>query len=205
MFAKMINETLSLQEIDSSLCKLHKPMAKNTIIVKDYRSPLGVLTLGDYDGLLCLCDWKYRAKRDLIDRRVLDGLDACYKDGESPLLSAAIKQLEDYLSGSRKGFTLPLLTVGSAFQKKVWDELLKIPYGSTISYYELSERLGDPLAIRAVSVANGSNALSIFIPCHRVIGSDGDLTGYAGGIPAKHKLLKLEGGLPGQDQLELFS
>ena len=93
--------------------------------------------------------------------------------------------------------------MGSDFQKRVWQELLKIPYGSTASYLTLSQKLGNEKAIRAVASANGANAISIFIPCHRVIGSDGNLTGYAGGIHTKKKLLELESD-SANEQLELF-
>jgi len=95
------------------------------------------------------------------------------------------------------------LFVGSDFQKTVWEKLLTIPYGKTTSYLELSRMLGDEKAIRAVATANGANAISIIVPCHRVIGSDGSLTGYAGGLNAKQKLLQLEGMNFGE-QLELF-
>jgi len=95
------------------------------------------------------------------------------------------------------------LLVGSDFQKQVWNELLKIRFGQTLSYLELSRNLGNEKAIRAVASANGANAISILVPCHRVIGSDGSLTGYAGGLGANKKLLELEGALK-SDQLDLF-
>ena len=101
-------------------------------------------------------------------------------------------QLNEYFKGSRKQFDLKLNPQGTAFQKKVWDELLKIPYGKTISYLELSKKLGDVKAIRAVASANGKNPIWIIIPCHRVIGSDGSLTGYAGGLQRKKWLLEHE-------------
>ena len=88
---------------------------------------------------------------------------------------------------------MPLLFVGTDFQKKVWRELLNIPFGETISYKEMARRIGLPTAVRAVANANGANSVSIFAPCHRVIGSDNSLTGYGGGLAAKEKLLKLEG------------
>lgn len=102
-------------------------------------------------------------------------------------------QLTDYFKGKRKVFNLPLEITGTEFQKKVWDELLKIPYGETISYKELAIRLGDEKVIRAAAHANGVNPLPIVIPCHRVIGSNGSLVGYGGGLHIKAKLLQLEG------------
>lgn len=109
-----------------------------------------------------------------------------------PELTEAIEQLEEYFSGQRKTFNLKLNPQGTEFQKKVWEALLNIPYGRTTSYMELSKDLGDPLAIRAVAAANGRNPLWILIPCHRVIGSDGSLTGYAGGLWRKKWLLEHE-------------
>lgn len=101
-------------------------------------------------------------------------------------------QLEEYFEGKRVEFDLPLDLQGTDFQKRVWNELLTIPYGKTVSYKELSIRLGDVRAIRAVAAANGANPVSIIVPCHRVIGSDGSLTGYAGGLWRKRWLLDFE-------------
>ncbi|MCL6274387.1 methylated-DNA--[protein]-cysteine S-methyltransferase [Muricauda sp. 2012CJ35-5] len=109
------------------------------------------------------------------------------------VLEDAIYQFREYFEGTRKSFNLKLNPEGTDFQKKVWDLLQEIPYGKTISYLELSKRLGDPKAIRAVAAANGKNPLWIVIPCHRVIGSNGDLTGYAGGLHRKKWLLEHEG------------
>ncbi len=110
----------------------------------------------------------------------------------APVISKCIDQLEKYFSGSRKEFNLPYKLNGTDFQKRVWKELEKIPYGETISYLELARRLGDEKVIRAAASANGKNRLAIIIPCHRVIGANGSLTGYAGGIENKKMLLELE-------------
>ncbi|NJY61545.1 methylated-DNA--[protein]-cysteine S-methyltransferase [Salinimicrobium sp. CDJ15-81-2] len=110
----------------------------------------------------------------------------------APEFTEAIEQLEEYFAGQRKEFNLKLNPQGTEFQKKVWQALLNIPYGRTASYMELSKEIGDPLAIRAVAAANGKNPLWILIPCHRVIGSDGSLTGYAGGLWRKKWLLEHE-------------
>jgi len=109
-----------------------------------------------------------------------------------PQLIDAVKQLQEYFSGTRQTFQLQLNLKGTDFQKSVWQELLNIPYGKTISYLELSRRLGDVKAIRAVAAANGQNPFWIVVPCHRVIGSDGSLTGYAGGLWRKKWLLEHE-------------
>lgn len=107
-------------------------------------------------------------------------------------LKEAVLQLQDYFDGKRTTFTFPLNPSGTDFQKKVWDELLNIPFGKTCSYLELSKKLGDVKAIRAVASANGKNPLWIVVPCHRVIGTDGSLTGYAGGLWRKKWLLEHE-------------
>lgn len=108
-------------------------------------------------------------------------------------VSTVFKELTEYFSRERKEFGIELEIVGSDFQKKVWKELTKIPYGETISYGELALRMGDKNLMRAVAAANGSNPIPIIIPCHRVIGKDGSLTGYEGGLEVKKKLLELEG------------
>ena len=102
------------------------------------------------------------------------------------------RQLEEYFAGRRRAFDVVLAPPGTAFQQRVWDELQRIDYGQTISYAELAARIGRPTAIRAAGAANGANPISILIPCHRVIGSDGSLTGYGGGLEAKRALLDLE-------------
>lgn len=115
------------------------------------------------------------------------------KSAEIPaLLADAATQLEEYFEGDRKSFQLKLNPGGTAFQKKVWKALMDIPHGKTLTYLQLSKVLGDPLAIRAVAAANARNPIWIIIPCHRVIGSDGSLTGYAGGLHRKKWLLNHE-------------
>ncbi len=117
-----------------------------------------------------------------------------------PYLFGVFDQLKEYFEGTRKIFDVPLDIEGTEFQKKVWNELQKTQYGKTISYKKLSENLGDVKAIRAVGKAIGQNPIPIIIPCHRVIGTDGELTGYAGGLDVKEKLLEIEG----SRSLELF-
>jgi len=118
------------------------------------------------------------------------------------VLSQCIQQLEQYFSGDLRSFDLPLKPSGTDFQQKVWEALRKIPPGTSVSYIELAETLGDPKAIRAVAAANGKNPIPIVIPCHRVIGSDGSLVGFAGGLEKKEWLLYHEGAL---SQYKLFS
>jgi methylated-DNA-[protein]-cysteine S-methyltransferase len=119
-------------------------------------------------------------------------LCAEFEVGTSEVIEKAARQLDEFFAGKRKEFDLPLLFVGTDFQKAVWNELLKIPFGKTVSYGEMALRIGMPKAVRAVANANGANSISIFAPCHRVIGSDRSLTGYGGGLSAKKFLLELE-------------
>ena len=122
----------------------------------------------------------------------------CFKDDflfekkESALIKKAGKQLGEYFAGKRRSFDLPLYFVGTDFQKKVWNALLTIPYGETRSYGEIAAQIGNPKASRAVGMANNRNPISIICPCHRVIGADGSLTGYGGGLRTKQFLLDLE-------------
>ncbi|PRP66614.1 methylated-DNA--[protein]-cysteine S-methyltransferase [Nonlabens agnitus] len=180
------------------------------IITQVYRSPLGELTLGVFENQLCLCDWTYRKMRDQIDQRIQTFCRATMTEGDHELIDLAIQQLDQYFLKERTQFDIPLLLCGTPFQQSVWDSLLQIPYGETVSYSSLSRKRNQnnlssqtqpqvlnndvsPKDVRAVAAANGANAISIIIPCHRVIGSDGSLTGYAGGLNAKKKLLELEG------------
>jgi methylated-DNA-[protein]-cysteine S-methyltransferase len=156
--------------------------------------------IGSYEQQLCLCDWRYREMRTSIDRRIQTGLQAQYVEEDSEVIDETRRQLSLYFAGELTRFDLPLLMIGTGFQKQVWNQLLRIPFGKTESYAGLSEKLGDIKAIRAVASANGANALSIVVPCHRIIGTDGRLTGYAGGLETKRKLLRLENAL-GQGEL----
>jgi methylated-DNA-[protein]-cysteine S-methyltransferase len=115
-----------------------------------------------------------------------------YEKKETPLIKKAAQQFGEYFKGKRKTFNLPLTMQGTDFQMKVWNALKKIPYGKTISYGELAAMIGNPKACRAVGMANHNNPIAIIIPCHRVIGHDGSLTGYGGGLELKQKLLELE-------------
>ncbi|AUH39709.1 methylated-DNA--[protein]-cysteine S-methyltransferase [Streptomyces sp. CMB-StM0423] len=113
-------------------------------------------------------------------------------DPEDPPFAAAAAQLAAYFAGERTDFDLPLHLSGTPFQQRVWEQLRQIPYGETISYGELAERVGNPAASRAVGMANGRNPVGIVVPCHRVVGANGSLTGYGGGIDRKKQLLALE-------------
>lgn len=167
-------------------------MQIHPIQVYPYRSPYGELLLGSWKDALCLCDWMIENRRKTIDKRLQDALHTTYEEGCSETIARTMGQLDEYFVGARKGFDIPLLMIGTDFQKSVWRELQRIPYGVTISYGELAWRLGNPKAVRAVAAANGANPMSLLVPCHRVIGSDRKLTGYGGGLDIKKKLLLLE-------------
>ena len=142
------------------------------------KSPLGFTKItGDNDGVSSIIVLN-------SEEEVTDIIPDCLQD--------CVYQLQEYFEGTRKSFDLQLNPDGTDFQRKVWDALLNIPYGKTVSYLDLSKQLGDVKAIRAVANANGKNPLWIVVPCHRVIGSDGSLTGYAGGLHRKKWLLDHE-------------
>jgi methylated-DNA-[protein]-cysteine S-methyltransferase len=121
-----------------------------------------------------------------------------WREHRTALLDGARRQLQDYFAGSRQGFDLPLAAQGTSFQLEVWRALAEIPFGETRSYAEIAQRLGQPGAVRAVGAANARNPLAIVVPCHRVIGANGSLTGYAGGLDRKRALLALEGARAGE-------
>lgn len=157
-----------------------------TLSSKTIPSPVGDLTLvASGKGLVAIL-WE----NDSPDRVKLG---AVAEGADHPVLAATETQLKEYFAGSRTAFDLPLDFRGTDFQKSVWAELLAIPFGETRSYGEIAMKLGRPQASRAVGAANGRNPISIVAPCHRVIGSTGKLTGFAGGLEAKDYLLKLEG------------
>ena len=157
-----------------------------------YHSPCGVLTLGEYRGELCLCDWNVEGRRDRVDRRLQRILGVSMHEGKALLLEEACRQLDCYFHGRRKRFDMPLRLCGTPFQCMVWTALQQVPYGQTWTYAQLATALGRPRSVRAVASAVGANPLSLFLPCHRIIGADGSLTGYAGGLAAKRFLLNME-------------
>lgn len=150
------------------------------------------MVLGTFGGKICLCDWVESRRRQQVDRRVQRVLGAVYEVGDDPLLPQAAAQLDSYFSGRLRAFSLPLCWCGTSFQQAVWQALLEIPFGCTVTYGELAHRLGCPSAVRAVAGAVGANAQPVLVPCHRVVGADGALTGFSGGLKAKAWLLAHE-------------
>jgi methylated-DNA-[protein]-cysteine S-methyltransferase len=154
-------------------------------------TPVGQLLLTT-DGEALTGVW-FERHRNGDDGRPSAASRTAAHDDDHPVLAAARTQLGEYFARERRGFDLPLALAGTAFQTRVWNALLEIPYGATASYGDIARRLGLPLtASRAVGLANGSNPVSIVVPCHRVIGADGSLTGYGGGLDRKRFLLDLE-------------
>ena len=168
-----------------------------------YQSPVGELKIASFQDKLVLADWRYRKMRTSIDQRLEKALGCEFFEKSSPVIENVMSQLEEYFNGDRQNFDVPLNLIGTEFQQSVWKQLQEIPFGETRSYLKLSQQLGNEKAIRAVASANGANAISVIIPCHRIIGSNKDLVGYAGGLPAKKKLLELEN-LQFNSQLTIF-
>ena len=165
-----------------------------TVYCRRIDSPIGPLMLAADDAGLRHIE--FRDNRHPANR-------ADWHGGDSEILQASEAQLAEYFAGTRTSFDLPLAPQGTAFQLQVWHELARIPFGATISYAQLAQRIGKPEAVRAVGAANGRNPLPIVLPCHRVIGADGALVGFGGGLPTKQFLLRLEGALP-EPQRGLF-
>jgi methylated-DNA-[protein]-cysteine S-methyltransferase len=150
-------------------------------------TPVGPLTLVATDGVLSGL---------YMDEQRHRPLEETFGQRDDTKSAEAIEQLNAYFTGDLKEFDIPLAMAGTAFQRRVWTELQRIPYGETTTYGELAERLGQPTASRAVGLANGKNPISIIVPCHRVVGASGSLTGYGGGLPRKRYLLAFEKGEP---------
>lgn len=158
----------------------------NSYVSAMMASPLGSLTLVASERGLAAILWEN-------DRPGRVPLGTCIDDVNHPTLRETRRQLCEYFEGERRVFSLPLDFSGTAFQRRVWQALLTIPYGETRSYGQIARQIGQPRAVRAVGAANGRNPISIIAPCHRVIGTSGRLTGFAGGLAAKAQLLALEG------------
>ena len=162
------------------------------INIQYYKTSVGELLLGSFEDKLCLLDYRYRKMRNAVDKRIQTAAKANYVEQSDEVIETAKQQIDEYLTGNRTSFDIPLIMFGTDFQKRVWKALIEVPYGATSSYLQLAKSINNEKAVRAVATANGANAMSIIIPCHRIIGSDGSLVGYAGGLPAKKRLLSLE-------------
>lgn len=163
------------------------------IFLENLSTPCGEMVLGASDEKIYLCDWTGGKEKGLRRLKNMTGIETV--EGETTsILDNAKREIKEYFEGKRKAFDVVWEAIGTDFQRRVWHELEKVGYGETISYSELAQRLGCPRSVRAVANAVGANPISILIPCHRIIGTDGSLTGYAGGIDVKRFLLALERG-----------
>lgn len=167
---------------------------KNVIAVSRVTTPLGPMLAGAVGASMCLLEFTDRRMLDTQLKVLRRRFEAAIIPGTSPLLGQIQKELDEYFAGSRKEFTIAVSAPGTAFQEKVWSCLRSISYGATRSYQEQARLIGHPEAVRAVGRANGENRIAILIPCHRVVGADGRLTGYGGGLWRKEYLLQLEAG-----------
>ena len=165
---------------------------KQTVNTQYYDSPCGKLILASVGDAICLCDWQGKPCAERNKRRLERLLGAEFTIDSSPVLEQTKRELDEYFAGKRKTFDIPLCPVGTDFQKQVWEALQEIPYGETRSYKEIALRVNNIKGVRAVAQAIGSNGIGILIPCHRVIGANRSLTGFAGGIEAKKWLLDRE-------------
>ncbi len=166
--------------------------SRNIIHINRLLTPLGPMLVGATDEGICLLDFTDRRMLETLLKRLNRRMKASFIPGENPHFKHLEEQLKAYFNGELHEFEVPLVYAGSDFQTQVWDLLQTIPYGATRSYQEQAELMGNPKAVRAVARANGDNCLAILVPCHRVIGKDGHLTGYGGGLWRKQYLLDLE-------------
>ena len=162
------------------------------VATAEIETPIGTMIAGASETHLVLFEFPHRRMMATQLDRVRHALNCELAAGESPVFATLRAQLEEYFAGRRREFTVPLSAPGTPFQMRVWDELQRIPCGTTTSYARLAAAIGEPNAVRAVAAANGDNRIAILIPCHRVIGSNGELVGYGGGLWRKKKLLELE-------------
>jgi methylated-DNA-[protein]-cysteine S-methyltransferase len=166
----------------------------NWIIVHHGRTEIGELVLGSFQGRLCLLGFGNHDMVQLVTDRIGKRLDADVTEQDDALLEETRRQIDEYLAGNRRAFDIPLLLVGTDFQRSVWNALLQVPYGATASYLQIARAIGKEKAVRAVGNACRANPIGIIVPCHRIIGSDGSLVGYYGGLSLKRRLLNLERG-----------
>ena len=169
-------------------------MPVDKIVFKDMTSPLGEMIAGTTEKGICFLEWHDRGGVERIKQRVEKRYELPLSPGKSEHLDELEKEVAEYFAGRLTRFSVPLDIRGTPFERKTWEQLLAIPYGETRSYGRMAELLGKPRASRAVGRANGANYISIVVPCHRVIESNGGLGGYGGGIKRKRYLLELEAG-----------
>ena len=172
--------------------------------ISTFKTPMGEMLFGATDTGICLFDFKYRKLIPANLARIERWTGEPFREEPHPLFQVVQEQIKAYFDGALTQFDLPLHLVGSPFQIRVWEALLEIPYGATRSYEQQAIAIGNRDGIRAVAAANGENAVAVIVPCHRVIGKNGSLTGYGGGLPLKKKLLDLEARVAGHAQQQML-
>jgi AraC family transcriptional regulator of adaptative response/methylated-DNA-[protein]-cysteine methyltransferase len=168
------------------------------IFLKQFETPIGIITAGADDKGICLLEFENSKRTEDEKRKISEYLRDEFIEGDNRITVELVKEINEYFNGTRKIFTIPLVLTGTQFQNRIWNELLKIPYGTTRTYMEQAETYGNPASIRAIAGANSENRISIIIPCHRVVGKNGDLTGYGGGLWRKRWLIEHEKRYSGQ-------
>ena len=175
------------------------------LFITKMQTSIGNMLAAASDEGICLFDFEFRKSIDSIKYRITSTLNTQFTEGYHSYFDVLKKQIDEYFSGNRKNFVLPLHLVGTDFQKQVWSNLIKIPFGSVSTYKKQAIGLGNEKAVRAMARANGENGLAIIVPCHRVISESGHLTGYGGGIPKKKWLIEHEAFiLASEKQMHLF-
>lgn len=164
------------------------------IRTKNITTPLGPIAIGSFDDKICFLEFYLPERYKEMSGKLRKVFDAELVEGTNDVIEQAGKELQEYFAGKRKKFTVPLDLRGTEFELKIWDQLLKIPYGQVCSYSDIARRIKNPKSVRAVGGANHSNPVAIIVPCHRVVGKNGSLTGYGGGMDKKRLLLDLESG-----------
>jgi methylated-DNA-[protein]-cysteine S-methyltransferase len=178
---------------------------KKHIHIQYHQTKYASFVLGSFKENLCLLDFTYRTMRQTIDKRIQKGFEAVFVQEDNEILKETRAQIDAYFDGKRTQFDIPFVMVGTEFQRRVWNALMHVSYGTTSTYLQLAKDIGCEKAVRAVANANGANALGLVIPCHRIIGSNGHLTGYAGGLKLKKRLLTLEGTVQQSVSAPIFS
>jgi len=164
----------------------------NQINIQYHQTAIGKLRLGSFNQQLCLVNFSSDNLESKVTCKLRHELEAQFNHQTDNILEQTKIEIDEYFAGTRQKFTIPLLTVGTIFQKNVWNALLQVHYGTTLSYSEQAQAINNAGAARAVGSANGANSIAIIIPCHRIIAADGSLGGYAGGLEIKKFLLQLE-------------
>ncbi len=167
-------------------------MSKKYIHIAYHTTTIGELIIGSFENKICMVDFRHRAKREMVDRRIRKGLRADFVECEDRVIQETKEHIDAYFAGTQQDFPVPILPVGTDFQKRVWRALQSVPYGHTASYADIARKIGKPQAVRAVASATGGNAIALIIPCHRIIHTNGTIGKYAGGGATKKKLLELE-------------